>query len=412
MSALFTLILVALGGRAARADEAGALRTWSTSALEATPDFDGEVWGRARQQIRVEASAGEGAFGADMAIVLPPGRMPVTSFAVHQITYDRAFAQGDLRVGRMVRLDSRGWMPVDGVSFDAEGTPFFKPSVVIGRLWSPEPGEAPSTWVGGVSLKMHPGNGEGEASRAVGFTAGWLGRLHDEGLSHSLAAGASWRGTRGSGASLDGELRVGGGEDGARAGLRANLPLGRHLTLAPELRWEDLAPATDISGLRTPIDWLGGEGYAVASLAARATAGPLALTASGGPVLHQDETGMGGLGRGGLGWRGERGSAGVFGSAAAIGGSWLAGGGVEGGLSAFGAEVDGQIGLFRFQPLAGEQADVGELRLRGTRPLVAERGGAALDLSLEAAMGMDRLLEPWSRAALVLEGQIGEGGGS
>jgi len=402
------LLLLALN---ARADDASALTTWSESAVELTPDLDGGTWGRARQQLQLEAKSGPGRLDLDAAFQLPPASAEAAEFEVHQLAYSVRTGYGLLSVGRQIRLDPRGWLPIDGVAFEAEGTSFVRPEVLAGRVWSVEPGDsATRTWLGGFGFRIRPPNGEGEASRAVAFTAGWLGRVDQAGLSHDLAAGAGWRNPKGANAALDGELRLG-AEQGSRADLRAYLPLGSHLALGPELRWEDLSPVGEVSGLRTPMDWLGGEGYGAAALALKVSAGDLSFQANGGPVMHQDETGLGGLGRGALGWQGEAARAAVFGSAAAIGGSWVAGGGLEGGLALDRLDLDATAGLFRFQPLSQAAANVGELRLRGSTPLIAESELGALDLSVEVAAGADRLLQPWARAGVALQGRLSDGGG-
>lgn len=402
------LLLLAL---TARADDASALTTWSESAVELTPDLDGGTWGRARQQIQLEAKSGPGSLDLDAAFQLPPGGQEAAEFEVHQAAYSLRTGYGLLSVGRQIRLDPRGWLPFDGVAFDAEGTTFVRPAVLAGRLWSVEPGEeGHGTWLGGFGFRIRPPNGKGEASRAVAFTAGWLGRVGDAGLSHDLAAGAGWRNPKGANAALDAELRVG-AERGSRADLRAYLPVGSHLALAPELRWEDLSPVGEVSGLRTPMDWLGGEGYGAASLAFDVNAGDIHFQANGGPVMHRDEAGLGGLGRGSLGWQGDGANAAIFGSAAAIGGSWVAGGGLEGGLALDRVDLDATAGLFRFQPLSQAAANVGEVRLRGTTPLIADSDAGALDLSVEVAAGADRLLQPWARAGILLQGRLNDGGG-
>ena len=239
--------------------------------------------------------------------------------------------------------------------------------------------------------------------------AGLLERLSAGALSHSLSAGASLRTPRGDLAALDGELRLGDAE-GSRASVRGTAFIGRHLALSPELRWEDLTPDGEVSGLETPMDWLGGEGYAAGSLAANLRFGAITVSASGGPTMHMDETGLGGLGRGGLAWRGARMSVGGFGSGAAIDGSWVAGGGLEGSLNAERLSARAEAGMFQFQPLSGADALIGEARGRLTAPLPVTAEDSELALSLDGAVGADRLNRPWARGALLVEGRIGPGG--
>lgn len=393
----------------ARASDAGELSVWSTSAVEAVPFLGGQVAVRAAEHLASRAVLEDGGeFVTDVSFRLPPDKTLAAGVQLHQLALSRRLSWGELRLGRQLRLDSRGWLPLDGASLDVNASEFFKPTVYAGRLWSPEPGETMvSTWVGGVSLTMRPPDGEGEASRALVFHAGWMERLAAGALSHSLTAGAAFRTPRGGSATADAELRLG-EQAGSRAGLRATAFLGSHLSLSPELRWEDLSPDAEVSGLRTPMDWLGGEGYGAASLAARVGLGDVEITASGGPVLHMDETGLGGLGRGGLGWEHDALRLGAFGSGAAVAGSWVAGGGLEGAYRAERLSVRAEAGLFRFQPLSGADATLGEARARLSAPLASADDGA-LSLALDGAIGADRLLQPWARAALVLEGHLGPG---
>ncbi len=392
---------------AALASDAGELTTWSLSAVEAVPFLRGDVGLRAAQHLGLYAGLDEGgSFSADLSFRAPPGYDASPAFDLQQLLLVHRAEWGSLRVGRQSRLDLRGWLPIDGVSVDLRSSPFLEPSAFVGRLWSPEPGEdALQTWVGGVGLRLRPPVGGGEASRSVAFDLGWMERLSQAGLSHSLAAGASYRRPRGGSASLDGELRLG-ADPGSRAGVRATAFLGRHLALSPELRWEDLSPDAEISALRTPMDWLGGDGYAVASLAARVSLGGLELSLSGGPVAHQDETGLGALGRGGLSWRGEGLGVGVFGSGAAVDGSWISGGGLSGELEREHLSARAEAGSFWFQPLDGAAQPVVEGRGRLATPLTSsDQGGLAL--ALDGAAGMGRLLAPWARATLSLEGTLG-----
>lgn len=404
-------LLLALIGLASAANDAGQLTTWSTSAVEAVPFLGGEVAVRAAEHIGLRAEMEQGGvFSTDLTFRLPPDKSVPASVSVNQLALEQRTPVGTARLGRQVRLDPRGWLPVDGLSFDAPVSPFFTPTVFGGRLWTPERVEdVGGTWVAGVNLALRPPDGAGDASRALAFNAGWMGRLGEQGLSHSLVAGAAFRTPRGANATADAELRLGGAAPGSRAGLRATAILGRHVTLTPELRWEDLSPDGALDGLRTPFDWLGGDGYAAASLATHVGLGPIELVASGGPALHMDETGLGGLGRASVGWRGGALRLAAFGSGAAVSGSWVAGGGLEGGLGAERLSARAEAAVFRFQPLDGGDATIGEARARLGAPLVATSESGSLTLSLDAAVGADRLLAPWARAGLVLEGRLGPG---
>ena len=404
-------LAAAAGGAAGSASEAGQLTTWSTSAVEAVPFLGGSVAIRAAEHLGLRADLDQGGvFSTEVTFRLPPDKSLPARVDLYQLSVDRRTSLGTLRLGRQTRLDPRGWLPLDGVSLDVPGSDFFKPTVFVGRAWTPEVvQDSLSTWLGGVNLTMRPPDGEGDASRSVAFNAGWMGRLSDGALSHSLVAGASYRTPRGANASADAEIRLGGDAPGSRAGLRATAILGRHVALTPELRWEDLSPDGEVSGSRTPMDWLGGEGYAVAALATRVTVGSVDLVASGGPVSHMDETGLGGLGRGSVGWSAGDLRVAAFGSGAAVSGSWLAGGGLEGDLHADRLSARAEAGLFRFQPLDGRDATIGEARARIGTPLVASSDASSLMLSLDGAVGADRQLAPWARAALVLEGRLGPG---
>lgn len=397
----------------ARADDAHLLSAWSTTAVEATPDLDGGAWGRVRQRVGLEVAAAEDwRIEADGAVRHPAGGADAVVVDVHRLALDGHGRAGRLAVGRMVRLDARGWLPLDGVAVDLTGTPYVAPSAWAGRLWSPEPEADPvSTWVGGLGVLVRPPAGEGRASRAVSLGASWMGRLAEGELGHSATTGLAVRGPRGASGVFDAEVGMG-AVAGSRASLRATLPVGA-FAVGPELRWEGLAPTGQVTALRTPMDWLSGQGYGVAGVAGRWAHGGWSAQASGGAVARPDADGPGGLGRAAVGWgAGEGPRAGVFGAAAGLGGSWVAGGGVEAGLAAAALDVSVEAGAFRFQPLDGASADVLEARLRAGVPLVPVHRPSGVRLGVEAGAGADRLLERWARAGLVLDGRFGapEGG--
>lgn len=406
MSALLLALGLALAG------ETGELTTWSTSAVEVLPFLDGGVGVRGSQRLGLEAENDSGVrFGLDLSMNQPPLALGTASVDLNRLALDVDTGRGRVRAGRLLLLDSRGWTPIDGAILEMDSSPFFGPRACVGRLWSPEhDGESSGATVAGLDLKLRPPTADGEASRAVAFDVGWMARLARGDTSNSLFAGAALRRPRGDNLALDAEIRLGGLNPGSRAGLRGTAFLGQHLSLSPELRWEDLSPDSQLVGLRTPMDWLGGQGYLASGLAARLDLGPVSVQASGGPSLHRDETGLGGLGRAGLGWRAEGAGLGVFGAGAALGGSHLAGGGVEGSFSMDGLSLRAEAASFRLAALDGGEATVGEARARLSAPLGAPREDARLALTLDLSGGSDRQLQRWARGALALEGRLGSEG--
>src|SRR5690606_2045610 len=116
------------------------------------------------------------------------------------------------------------------------------------------------------------------------------------------------------------------------ASLRGNAPIGRYVDLGAEVKWEDLRPDAWPEEVRAPITWLALDGYGMATLTARWAKGPWALTASGGPSFapRADTVSLGGIGRGGISWHAPRSvKVGLFGTGAAVDGSWIGGGGAE-----------------------------------------------------------------------------------
>ena len=234
----------------ARAGDAMTLAVGSTSAIELLPNLYGDVDARFRQRLALTVDLPEHrAFVVDGAIrrlAFDDGRVVLD---VHRLAVAAGHRAGPrLELGRTVKLDPRGLVPLDGLVVEGDLGEGARAQVFAGRLWHPEPlldlaAALPSTWATGVGLTLRPPGVDGP-SRAVALTVGWMGTLSEGVLTNSVAAGASARGPRGATGSADVELRAPLDQEAqARAGAVASLPVGGSLRVGPEVRWEGLDPA-------------------------------------------------------------------------------------------------------------------------------------------------------------------------
>ncbi len=99
---------------------------------------------------------------------------------------------------------------------------------------------------------------------------------------------------------------------------------------------------------------------------------------------------------------------GVFVATSAVGDSWYAGGGLVASEEAGDFRFDVDAGLYRFRPLDGLEAWVGEGRLNCGYAINPDDARTRLRLDVEAAAGADRILAPWARAGVALRGAFGK----
>ncbi|MFH1463723.1 MAG: hypothetical protein ABIO70_04980 [Pseudomonadota bacterium] len=413
MSPLVLLLLLA----GARADEGAvqtgdrtAWRLWSWSGAEALPAWGGEQQLRAEQRVGLALRPPSG-FTADMLGSLrdPADGDAGWSADLYRLSFGLLGGRYSANVGRFVLASERGFLRLDGARVDVGIAPSVTLRAWGGRAWEPETFVAGDQGLLGAEVRVDPG-------QALSGGLGWEGRVVEESFVQRLHAFGRARDTRGSLATVLGEVAPRESSESplgvaARFDLQGRTPIGSRVEVGAGARWEDLDRAVQPEALTSPMDWLAGPGYVAADVAARARGDVLIVDARVGPTLALGEGGpTGGIGRLGVtALLGDHVSAGVAATGAMADPSWVWGGVAEtrwhpGEVASLGL----QGGWFRFVPLAGPVANVVEGRLDGAAPLVrGERG--ELSLAGQVAAGSDRLLDPWVRAGVALQGTYGKG---
>ena len=394
---------LALWPSVAIAGDTAELSAWSESAVEFLPAADGTGGVRARQRVGVNSPVGDDwQARADGAIRLKPTSTDSSTGDLYRLTLRRSLGdQGDVALGRMVRLDGRGFQHLDGFAAALGQDQPIRPSAWGGRAWHPDDLGAPNTWLGGVAVDLRPEGvwQVGGIGAQVGLEARTTEGRHGQRAHATAALRGARRGT------AQATIEAGQGtESGTRAALTGTLPAGRRVDMRADLRWEDMPPADRAGLARSPIDWLGGDGYAVAALGTTVRHSRWRAMVNGGPAWHPSaEPDLGGMGRASVqATINPVHTAGVFASAGAIGGSWVSGGGVSGTRHHAALDLRADAGLFRFQGIDGVAGTVGEVRTRLSRPLDDHFLVAA-----ELSAGANRQLAPYVSGGVVLQTRMG-----
>ena len=386
------------------------LAAWMEGGVEVRPDLYGETGIRDLARLRLEVTQGDWAFRGDGGLRLRRSPYDAARVDLTRMRLSHTGRSHDLELGRLVRLDVRGFQRLDGLALELDpGTPI-SGSAWAGRLWSPETWAVGETWVQGFEAAWRPGDAEGRPSRTQRHTVGWEGRSAEAGLVHRLHASASIWGPRGDSGFALVEVQPTAEAVRWRGALRGEHPFGRRLDLGADLRWEGLPPPTVPGDIRTAIDWLAPSGYAIAGAFGRYRGEGWEASVSGGPTLRprgEGEVVLGGLGRAGARWTGGGATGlGLFASGAAIDGSWLGGGGGELTWTNAWVPLGLDVGTWRYQGLHGDAAWIWEMRGRGRIAL-----GEEVSLLLDAAAGSNRQLASWVRGGLAIQGVLIERGG-
>jgi len=428
------------------------------TAVEALPEQDGDAWARTRHGLLLRASLG------DAWSLYASGEIHPALASEHDFSLDEADLRrlglryhGELfsvSAGRFVHLGSAGLRRVDGLGFDLQGELPLGLSLWGGRVGHVEALDLPGSMGGGLEAHGQLG--------PVGLGAGYELLRDIEALEHRAHASSTWRSDQGASvfALVEGGLRSApattdepaedtdtdtdtdteliedepleepGPDMGLRAELASAVPLGTRATLRAGARWYGLAPAVQPWSSTTVLESIRPTDYGVADLSLELRPQrELRLRVSGGPTFYQqytgwvvepedleiDETleadsdmGLGGTGKLAAEWNG----LGLYGTSTAVGGSWYAGGGAGLQRSLGPVDMRAEAGMFRFHSLDDSSAWVGEGRLQGDLLLPAQPGWGELRLALRAAAGSDRLLSPWYRAGVALQGRLGNAGGA
>jgi hypothetical protein len=387
------------------------LTTWSSTGAQLLPDAYGVEQLRAAQELGLQLPVGDRLqlSGLGLARMTPEGSRP-DELDLLRASLGYHHPRVTVRMGRMTRLDSRGLLHLDGLSVDALAGQPLSFSAWGGSLWHPEIQATGEAIAAGGELRLRP-----RAARTAEAALGYQATQVDAAVEHRLHARGGLFGAKHQRLGTLVELGLPTDEDdlGVRAGLSGRIPVGTQVTLGGDLRWEGLALATTSGAVRTPFDWLAPEDYGIANISASVRGAGWTLWTTGGPTLRTaDGAKLGGLGRASLVWDQRRDlQLGTFGSGAAIGGSWVGGGGLELGWRGDHARLDSSAGAYALQTLAGDAGVAWEARMSAEAFLDESpaREGLAhyLGLRLELAAGTDTLLAPWYRAGLVLDARLG-----
>jgi hypothetical protein len=401
------LLLLTLGS--VQASERVDWRLWSWSGVEAQPSYAAESQLRLMQQLGLCVRDPSGLSVEALGAVRDPLEGAWTG-DLYRLALGLRGARYSASVGRFVMASERGFLRLDGAQLDLGIAPALTFHGWGGRSWHPETFERGDDALVGAELRIDSG-------LAFSGGAGWEGRLVDSDIVHRVHAygrarhpGGGWATGLVEAAPLessDSHLGL-----PARMALRGQAPLGRVLDFGAGLRWEDLERAVQPEALSSPMDWLSGPGYLAAELEARASLERVTIHGSVGPTrhMHPELASMGGVGRAGLGLAlNDQLSAGVAITGALAQPSWVWGGVAEARWEPRDAlAISADAGLFRFAALEGPMANVVEGRLSAEAPIVVGDSGH-LSLLAQVAAGSDRLLDPWLRGGLSLQGSFGHG---
>lgn len=391
------------------------LSAYAMAGFSALPDAMGDAGVRSVQELGLEVPIGDDLHVSAMgALRSPHGESFASEANVYRLAFHYYHRDFTLAIGRLSRLDSRGWLRIDGFSFEDQRCTPLTFAAYAGTLWHPEELLVGGTAVAGVELRFRP-KVDGRVSNTTQVTAGYELRLQDK-VAHRVHASGTHRGANGGRAMAS--VEVGFGDDSLRTGLRAVLdgrrPVGSHLSLGGDVRYEGLAPSWYPEGVRSPMDWLAPDGYGAATAQAGLRSGKLEVVLAGGGVVRPDNRQLGEHGRLSVGLSPVPTlRLGAFGAGAGMADAYFGGGGLEARVHTDAVELTADGGLYAFQGLDGETLPVWETRLRAEAPLVTRTMGELehhLALAAELAAGTDRVLAPWSRAGLALHGRVGHAG--
>ncbi len=391
----------------------GAVNATSETTFQVRPNlFTGTPWGGFGERLGLDATLPKGfslSAGGGLRFRVPDPGETITG-DLWRLSFSHTGQIHRVDVGRIARLDARGFQRLDGAAAEIKPSGPASVSVWAGRLWTPAHWAPDTTVVAGVQGHYRP-MVDGMTSKAVQVTAGWEGRYTPKAAFRNRLMGAfSFYGPRNArlNALLEGET----GSDKrvpVRAEVHGGGPVGHHVDLRGDLAWQGLDHPSSPDGAITPFDWLTQDGYGIASVGLVWAHGPFSVDAVGGPTLQVDHLYTpvpGGHGRVAFGARIQHASFGVFANGASIGGSWMAGGGAEvgGHWERYDFVLDSAVD--RMTPLDGSARWLGEARARGSVELLDITTGElenTIGLALEAATGTDRMLSPWVRGGLAIQ---------
>jgi hypothetical protein len=441
---------------------AGALsdqgRAVASTSIEGLPEQDGDTWARMRHGLALQANlTPQISLVAGGQLYYPLGSAGTYTWdesTIQRLAFQVTGRALSIRAGRFVHAGTLGLIRVDGFLLDLHPD-----SPVGGHVWAGRIGHAESISPGGdlgggFQFRFVPG--------ALGLAAGYDIRKTPVDLAHRIHLSSTVRGKKGVSLFVVAELGFASGAEeseddevvpadefpegteddaadstaeddsaggpGFRATALATIPLGVRARLRVGGKYYGLPPISVPWSSTSVIETIRPTDYGVAHLALdlRPRTG-VSIRVEGGPTFGsktvgyeaaavdselppeiETELGIGATGKLAFDWRG----LGFYGTGTAVGGAWYAGGGAGIRHEVGPVELRGEAGLFRFRGLDGSQATVGEARFQGGLTLPVKPSWGEFGLVVRTAVGTDRLLSPWWRLGVAVQGRIGRARGA
>ena len=428
-----------------------------TTALEGLPDQTGDSWARMRHGLALQANL------SSRISIIASGQLYYHLGAAGTDSWDESTIQRlsfqytgrslSVRAGRFVHVGTLGLTRVDGFKLDLHPEGKFGGHVWAGRVGHAEALSPGGDLGAGAEFRFVPG--------ALGLAAGYNLRGTPVDLSHRIHINSTVRSKKGVSLLVVAELgfstndRTGDEADpavddeptegvddevldpeedssdstlGLRASAQVALPLGTRAKLRIGGRYYGLPPISAPWSSYAIVETIRPTGYGVAEVAVDLRMrNEVWLRFEGGPTLGQkavgyevvtvetDEppavetgVGIGATGKAAFAWKG----LGLYGTGTFVGGAWYAGGGAGLRHDVGPLTLLGEAGLYRFQGLDGSGGTVGEARFQGGIALPVKPTWGELGLVVRTAVGTDRLLSPWWRAGVALQGRLGSARGA
>ncbi len=397
------------------------LRIWTDTAIEGRPnEFTGEPYLTAAQRAGVNYTFRRGfriEGSGDLRLREPA--VPARGFVRLWRAYvEHRGGAHHLQMGRHTRIGPRGLQRLDGASMAWDAGEMISVESWAGRLWSPETWDVQAngagTWSVGALTHFRP-EGWRSPFRSLRASVGFEARFADEdGFQPEGFVSAGYHDTRGDSVVATVQVRGVGmeGDDpdaDVRAIVRARGKVTQKMWLTGRAAWEGLKPFYVPQSVSSPYDFLTRQGYGLAGggLNWQQDAWRVDVDLMGS--LHDELEGVqpGGMARGLVSWQDGGGmSAGGFLQTAAIGGSWITGGGAEYRIQRQIWQLRVDTGLYAMRGIDQALAPVWELRARGRFDVFdknASRLRHMLHLAWDAAGGTNRNLIPWFRCGVALQ---------
>lgn len=434
------------------------IRAEASSSIEGLPQQDGESWARMRHGLFLRTDL------TSRMVVVASGQLffPIgggdtdiwDEAVIQRLSFQYSGRVVSVRAGRFVHVGTLGLTRADGFKVDLHPD-----SPVGGHVWAGRIGHAESLSIGGdlgvgAQFRLTPG--------ALGLAAGYDLRFTPVALAHRIHLSSTVRSKKGvslfvaaelgfdsderadetpdapveSDTTDDGEAEAAAADEdvspsggpGFRATARASFPLGTRASLRIGGRYYGLPPISAPWSSQSVVETIRPTDYGVAEVSVELRPrSELRVRIEGGPtfgqtaagyedvVVDSDEPagietdlGLGATGKAAFDYKG----LGLYGTGTFVSGAWYAGGGVGVRQHVGPVTLWGEAGLYRFQGLDGTEATVGEARFQGELALPSRPTWGEFGLVVRTAVGTDRMLSPWWRAGVAVQGRFGSARGA